>query len=163
MQYDTSDNNRNYDSKYNTSYSSSSYPTHPSAPPPPPPPFILVLDDEPDITALIKTALQRSGYPNVFGFTDPFLALEHFKLNSKDYGLVISDIRMPAMNGFEFIRKVKEMDPSSSVKIFLMSAFEIRDYEFSNILPNPKIDGFIQKPVSLKRVNEMIEVHIQRR
>jgi DNA-binding response OmpR family regulator len=109
LQYHTSDNNRNYD-KYNTSYSysSSSYPSSS---------FILVLDDEPDITALIKTTLQRRGYPNVFGFTDPILALEHFKLNSKDYGLVISDIRMPAMNGFEFIRKVKEIDSSSSVKI----------------------------------------------
>ena len=172
MQYHTNDNNRNYD-KYNTSYSYSSYsssssyttpssytttPTIPSSSS-----FILVLDDEPDITALIKTALQRRGYPNVFGFTDPILALEHFKLNSKDYGLVISDIRMPAMNGFEFIRKVKEIDSSCSVKIFLMSAFEIRDYEFSNILPNPKIDGFIQKPVSLKRINEMIEMHIQHR
>jgi hypothetical protein len=38
-----------------------------------------------------------------------------------------------------------------------MSAFEIRDYEFSNILPNPKIDGFIQKPVSLKKLNEIVK------
>jgi response regulator RpfG family c-di-GMP phosphodiesterase len=112
---------------------------------------ILVLDDEFDIVNPIKQSMGKIGL-HVYAFTDPFLALEHFRINCKNYNLVISDIRMPAMNGFEFIRKVKEIDPSSSVKIFLMSAFEIRDYEFSNILPNPKIDGFIQKPVSLKKI-----------
>ena len=39
-------------------------------------------------------------------FTDPLLALKHFRLNA---GLVISDIRMPQMNGFEFIKKGKEI------------------------------------------------------
>jgi len=44
---------------------------------------------------------------NVFGFTNPVLALEHFRMNAKYYHLVISDVRMPTMNGFEFIKKVK--------------------------------------------------------
>ena len=115
---------------------------------------ILVLDDELDITTFIKTALQRTKH-TVFTFTDPLLALEHFKLNSKNYGLVISDIRMPGMNGFEFMKKVKEIN--SSVKIFLMSAFEIRDIEFSKVLPTPRLDGFIQKPISPKKLTEIIE------
>jgi two-component SAPR family response regulator len=44
------------------------------------------------------------------------------------------------MNGYEFVRKVKESNPK--VKVILMSAFEIEDREFYNILPNIKIDGF---------------------
>jgi hypothetical protein len=46
--------------------------------------------------AVVKIALQRHGY-NVFGFTDPFLALEHFKINHSTYSLVLSDLRMPSL------------------------------------------------------------------
>ena len=116
---------------------------------------ILVLDDDFDIVSLIKILLQKSHF-NVFAFTDPFLALEHFEINSRDYGLVLSDVRMPGMPGFEFVRKVREIEPN--VKILLMSAFEISDLEFSRALPSDtKIDGFVQKPVSPKELVRVIE------
>lgn len=116
---------------------------------------ILVLDDDFDIVSLIKISLQKRRF-NVFAFTDPFLALEHFELNSRDYGLVLSDVRMPGMPGFEFVRKVREIEPN--VKILLMSAFEISDLEFSRALPSDtKIDGFVQKPVSPKELVRVIE------
>jgi YesN/AraC family two-component response regulator len=44
------------------------------------------------------------------------LALQHFRINAANYHLVISDIRMPGMNGFEFARKVKEIRPD--IKVF---------------------------------------------
>ena len=116
---------------------------------------ILVLDDDFDIVSIIKISLQKRRF-NVFAFTDPFLALEHFELNSKNYGLVLSDVRMPGMPGFEFVRKVREIEPD--VKILLMSAFEISDLEFSRALPSDtKIDGFVQKPVSPKELVRVIE------
>jgi len=116
---------------------------------------ILVLDDDFDIVSIIKISLQKRRF-NVFAFTDPFLALEHFGLNSKNYGLVLSDVRMPGMPGFEFVRKVREIEPN--VKILLMSAFEISDLEFSRALPSDtKIDGFVQKPVSPKELVRVIE------
>jgi two-component SAPR family response regulator len=97
--------------------------------------FILALDDQFDIVAiisqLIKQGLKMYGL-KVYGFTDPILALEDFKVNAKDYFLVISDLRMPGMNGFEFIKKVKEIKPE--VKIFFMTAFEINDVEFRRVL-----------------------------
>jgi len=111
------------------------------------PKVVLVLDDEFDIVAVVKHSLQKHGY-HVFGFTDPLLALEHFMLNCKDYSLVISDVRMPVMDGFEFIKKVREILPS--IKIFLMSAFDINDSQYSKILQPLKVDGCIQKPISLK-------------
>lgn len=119
--------------------------------------FVLVLDDEFDIVAIIKQGLKRYGL-KVFGFTDPLLALEHFKVNVRDYSLVISDLRMPGMNGFEFIKKVKEMKPE--VKIFFMTAFEINDVEFTRVLPSTRIDEFIQKPILLKKLNIVIQNHI---
>src|SRR5919108_3282219 len=115
---------------------------------------VLVLDDEFDIVALLKNSLQKHGY-HVFGFTDPLLALEHFIVNSKDYSLVISDVRMPTMNGFEFIKKVREILPS--IKIFLMSAFDINDSQYSKILLPLKVDGYIQKPISLKEVMHIVQ------
>jgi response regulator RpfG family c-di-GMP phosphodiesterase len=82
---------------------------------------------------------------SVFGFTDALLAIEHFQLNFAQYGLVISDLRMPVMNGYEFIKKIKELKPQ--VKVFFMTAFEIDDIEI-RVLSYIKIDEFIKKPVS---------------
>jgi DNA-binding response OmpR family regulator len=101
--------------------------------------------------------LQKQGF-EVFGFTDPLLALEHFQINSRKYGLVISDLRMPGMNGYEFLKRVKEIKPQ--VPIFLMTAFEIDDKEFRNVLKSVKIDEFIQKPISFKGLTEIIREHI---
>ena len=111
---------------------------------------VLVLDDEFDLSMLVKQILRRDNFKNVFAFTDPLLALEHFKINHKDYSLIISDIRMPIMNGFEFVREARKINPK--VKILLMTAFEIDDKEFAGVLPNPKIDGLIRKPTSAKQI-----------
>ena len=82
----------------------------------------MIIDDEFDIVNIFKQGLERRGF-HVFGFTEPTLALEHFQLNQEKYGLVISDLRMPGMNGYEFVKKVKEIRPE--IKVFLMTAFEI--------------------------------------
>ena len=95
---------------------------------------ILILDDDFDIVTVIKLGLQKYRSFDVYAFTDPALALEHFKVNASKYRLVISDIRMPQMNGFEFIKKVKEIKPE--VKVFFMTAFEINDIEFRRVLPS---------------------------
>ena len=77
---------------------------------------ILSLDDDFGIIVTIKDSLQKRGF-NVYGFTDPFLALEHFGLNAANHGLVISNFRMPQMNGFEFIKKSKKYN--QRLKFFL--------------------------------------------
>ena len=119
--------------------------------------FILALDDEFEMVTLIKQALQKYGF-NIFAFTDPFIALEHFNLNAKDYSIVISDIRMPGMNGYEFVKKVKRI--KSEVKVILMTAFEINDPDLSNHLSTIKIDALIQKPLSIKQLRHIIETSI---
>lgn len=118
---------------------------------------ILLLDDEFDIATVLKQGLEKQGF-RVFGFTDPLLALEHFQINFEQYGLVISDLRMPGMNGYEFIKRVKEI--KSKVKVFLMTAFEIDDTEFRRVLGSVTINEFIQKPVSVKVLGIMLRKHI---
>ncbi|HEX2013833.1 MAG TPA: response regulator [Nitrososphaera sp.] len=116
---------------------------------------ILVVDDELDIVVIFRQALSKYGY-TVFGFTDPALALEHFKTNAKNYALVISDVRMPQMNGFEFAASVKAIRPDA--KIVLMSAFEVADLEFSKS-PVAQSD-FIRKPVDIKTLVQKVRVTI---
>ena len=69
--------------------------------------------------------------------------------------LVLSDIRMPQMNGYELVNKIRTLKPK--IKIILMSAFEIREAELSRVLPSIKIDGLISKPISLKNLVEIIK------
>jgi two-component SAPR family response regulator len=62
---------------------------------------------------------------------------------------------MPGMNGYEFVKKAKEID--RQVKVVLMSAFEIEDREFHNMLPDIKVNGFIQKPFSTQQLNNIVQ------
>lgn len=101
---------------------------------------------------IFRHALSKYGY-TVFGFTDPALALEHFKTNARDYALVISDVRMPQMNGFELAEKVKAIKPDT--KIVLMSAFEVTDLEFSRSIV--EANNFLRKPVDIKTLVQKVK------
>ena len=114
---------------------------------------ILAVDDDPDIVRLIGQALSKHGL-KVSAFTDPDTALEGFKVNRKDCAMISSDIRMPRMNGYEFVKKTKEIDKHA--KVILMSAFEIQEKEFHYALPDIKVDGFLQKPFSIQQLNDVI-------
>jgi response regulator RpfG family c-di-GMP phosphodiesterase len=114
---------------------------------------ILVLDVHVIVT-IIEQSLQGLGF-SVSAFTDPQEALEYFHSNFKDCcSIVISDIRMPSMNGYEFIKKVKRIKPEC--RTILMSAFDTNNVEFSNVLPDITIDTFLQKPFSIKKLKNLI-------
>ena len=69
------------------------------------PVFVSVIDDEADLACLFKEALSQIDGVQVFAFTDPLLALEHFQTNHQNYSVVITDYRMPGMTGMELLRK----------------------------------------------------------
>ena len=120
---------------------------------------VLVVDDEPDILHVIKQSLEvQGGVSQVYAFTRPLSALEHFKLNYNDCALVLSDIRMPGMTGFELIIRIKQIDPTT--KFLLMSAFEINNNELLSALGSIMVDDFIQKPVSPRKLTSIIQRHI---
>ena len=99
------------------------------------------MDDEPDIAYLFREALSTVAGIDVFAFTDPLKALEHFRLNFRNYKCVISDFRMPFMDGIQFLDEVKEVEPN--VKRILISAFDIEDEIFKGC---NTIDKFLTKP-----------------
>jgi two-component system cell cycle sensor histidine kinase/response regulator CckA len=102
------------------------------------------VDDEPDLVYLFKDALSQIEDTVVFAFTDPALALEHFSLNHEDYGLLISDYRMPGMCGTEFFQKARKIKPT--IPTILISAFEVEDNIFENC---DCVNKFLQKPITI--------------
>lgn len=121
--------------------------------------FVLVVDDEPDILHVIKQSLEvEVGIGQVYAFTRPLLALEHFKLNYNSCAIVLSDIRMPGMTGFEFIRRIRQINPT--IKALLMSAFEFNNNERSSALGSIMVDDFVQKPVSPRKLTSIVQRHI---
>jgi DNA-binding NtrC family response regulator len=114
---------------------------------------LLVVDDDPDIVLVLKMGLLKNRFL-VSAFTNPEEALQSFKSNSESYCLMLSDIRMPGLSGMQLARKVKEIN--SGVKVVLMTAFEIRDSEFSKVFPSTSVDGFVQKPISIKDLTNKI-------
>ena len=114
---------------------------------------LLVVDDDSAIVQVLKLGLQKNRFL-VNSFTNPEEALQSFKSNSKDYCLLLSDIRMPSLSGIQLARKVKEVNPM--VKVVLMTSFEIRDNEFSKVFPSTHVDGFVQKPIGTRDLTNKI-------
>jgi DNA-binding NtrC family response regulator len=108
---------------------------------------LLIVDDDPDIVQVLKLGLLNNGFL-VDGFTNPEEALQSFKSNANNFCVVVSDVRMPELLGIQLARKLKEVNPG--IKVVLMTAFEIRDNEFSKVFPSTSIDGFVQKPLVLE-------------
>jgi two-component system, OmpR family, response regulator ChvI len=80
----------------------------------------LVVDDEQDITISLQVGLEDGGL-DVDALTDPELALSSFK--AEVYDLVLIDIKMPKMNGFELYERLKTVDPD--VKVCFLTAGEM--------------------------------------
>jgi two-component system, cell cycle sensor histidine kinase and response regulator CckA len=114
---------------------------------------LIVVDDDPDIAHVLKKGLLKNRFL-VSAFTSPEEALQNFKSNSKDYCLMLSDIRMPALSGIQLARRVKEINPD--VKVVLMTSFEIRDNEFSKVFPSMHVDSFVQKPIGISDLTNKI-------
>jgi DNA-binding response OmpR family regulator len=89
------------------------------------------LDDEPDLTSLLEIALERVGF-DVDTFNDPFLVVKSFRPSL--YDLIILDIIMPKIDGFELYKQIKKVDPG--VKICFLTASEMhrKDLEKKNIV-----------------------------
>jgi DNA-binding NtrC family response regulator len=115
---------------------------------------ILLIDDELDIVNSVKRWLQADGF-KVYGFTNPLQALEYFQNNFDRIDLVLSDITMHKMNGYELVKRIKAIRPE--IKVIFMTALETDLLELSKILPSINIDGFMLKPGRLENLVNTIE------
>jgi DNA-binding response OmpR family regulator len=125
---------------------------------------ILIMDDNPDITLTFKKVLQCPQVDNftserdleanitrskkkmsfdVITYNDPFLALSEFKPNF--YHLMLVDINMPKMNGFEFSTKILGCD--ANPRICFMSSGQVNQEALKEVYPTLSIGCFIKKPI----------------
>jgi DNA-binding NtrC family response regulator len=120
--------------------------------------IISIVDDDADITLLFHDILNGTAGITVLTFTDPILALEHFQVNEHAYVLVISDFKMSGLNGMEFLKKIKDLNPS--VRTILMTAFQIDDMVFLDYTKKKIINAFLQKPIGMHDLLKEVDTQL---
>ena len=121
-------------------------------------PRVLVVDDEPDINLTFKTGLEANGFI-VDAFSDPILALSNFKPGV--YDLLLLDVRMPQINGFELYEKFRKLD--SNVKACFITAHDVYYQSLKEIFPASKemllsgAKGVLRKPILIHDLIETVE------
>jgi len=118
---------------------------------------ILIVDDEPDITLSFKMILEGSGF-KVDTYNDPLDATRNFKAGS--YELVILDIRMPKMDGFQLYEELKKID--DKVKVVFITAFDINYEGLRKMYPELRIDSFVRKPVDSEYLMNVVKDELRR-
>jgi two-component system response regulator ChvI len=116
---------------------------------------LLIVDDEPDITTTFKLLLEDCGF-EVDTYNDPQIALSDFRPGF--YDLLLLDIRMPIINGFDLYDKMKVID--NKVNVCFMSAYDVNYELLRQQFPWLEVQCFIPKPVEIseivRRVNREI-------
>jgi CheY-like chemotaxis protein len=113
---------------------------------------ILIVDDEPDVTLTFGVGLEGYYYHGddkrrfeVHPYNNPQVALSQFKPNY--YDLLLTDIFMPHMNGFELCQKILNLD--ADIRVCFMSAAEVNIEALREVYPKVSFGCFIKKPVTI--------------
>ena len=117
----------------------------------------MAVDDDPDITLIVKVGLEASGLFQVDTFNDPELALSSFKPGL--YDLALLDFRMPKMYGHELYDEMKKID--SKLKICFMTATYTNYEALRAAFPTIEIECYIQKPVGIKDLIKRINAELE--
>ncbi len=117
---------------------------------------VLVVDDEPDICIVYQIVLNDAGYECV-SYTDSVKALQEFR--PAYYDLILLDIKMPVLDGFELCKKIRQVD--KTVHIIFITASEayyekFRDQHFPELA---KIN-YIQKPIGNDELVQIVNMII---
>jgi CheY-like chemotaxis protein len=105
--------------------------------------YILIVDDDEDIVLVFKTYLEEAGC-YVDSYTSPLRALSEFKSNK--YDLILLDVRMPNMNGFQLYKRLRKVD--ENCKVCFITAFEPYYQALRESFPKLDVSCFIKKPMS---------------
>ena len=120
---------------------------------------VMLIDDDPSISFLFTQYLRSAGMI-VDSFTDPEKALAHFvESDYRHYDLVITDIRMTQLNGFELYQQLKTLDPN--LQIIFVTALDIAQ-EIITLLPEVKLSQFLIKPVNPSVLIKTVKQHAKR-
>jgi CheY-like chemotaxis protein len=125
---------------------------------------ILIVDDHPDVILTFKKGLEAENeyssskiFFQVYAYDDPLLALSEFKPNF--YDLMLVDINMPKVNGFEFSEKILKLDVN--VRICYVSAGEMNVEALREQYPSLSIGCFIRKPVTMENLVRRVKAELE--
>jgi CheY-like chemotaxis protein len=125
---------------------------------------ILIVDDHPDIILTFKKGLEAENeyssgkiFFQVYAYDDPLLALSEFKLNF--YDLLLVDVNMPKVNGFEFSEKILELD--LNVRVCYISAGEMNTEALREQYPSLSIGCFIKKPITIENLVRRVKAELE--
>jgi CheY-like chemotaxis protein len=96
----------------------------------------ILIVDEPDITFTLRTVLEENGFKEIDVYNEPLLALQNFK--SRVYSLLITDVAMPGMDGFELYKQIKKID--NRIKVVFVTASEVNYQALRELLPADEQD-----------------------
>jgi DNA-binding response OmpR family regulator len=113
----------------------------------------MIVEDEWDVAHLLELYIARSGLDPTL-FTEPLLALDHYKQNSKRYTLIVVDWSMPGLNGIELAKEIRKYN--SHVKILLLTGWLIEDVLDSSGFKEAKISAVLRKPIDLENFGPRI-------
>jgi two-component system, OmpR family, response regulator ChvI len=116
---------------------------------------ILLVDDERDITIAFRVSLESNGFI-VDTFNDPEEALSNFK--AELYDLLLIDIKMPKMNGFELYQEIAKVD--NRAKVCFITAFEVYYKSLRELFPSTNVDCFIKKPITTDELVQRIRTEL---
>ena len=119
--------------------------------------IVSIVDDDIHIAKLFHEAIRQNiDGILVFSFNDPVMALEHFTENKENFALIISDLRMPSLNGLELLKKIKTLNPK--VRTILMSAYNFEEVDlYQQYMKEEVINSTIEKPVTMNRLYQTVE------
>ncbi|HEY7109574.1 MAG TPA: response regulator [Nitrososphaeraceae archaeon] len=117
---------------------------------------LLIVDDEPDITLSFKMILENNGF-KVDVYNDPVEALNSFTASS--YDLLLLDIRMPKMDGFQLYEELRKKD--ENVKVIFITAFDINYQAMRKMYPHLKIESFVRKPVDSEHLISAVRSELE--
>ena len=125
---------------------------------------ILIVDDDPDVTLTFKVGLEEHYYYHddkrkfeVYTYNNPVTALSEFKPNF--YDLLLTDINIPHMNGFEFCEKVLELD--INIRICFISSADVNVEALREVYPKSRSIGcFIKKPASIEYLAKRLSAEL---
>jgi two-component system response regulator ChvI len=114
----------------------------------------MICDDDKDILGVISKGLEMEGF-KVHAFSDPAAALQHVEGGCAECEMLVTDVRMPSMNGFQLVRRVRDI--RRDIKVVMMTAFEVNLPEFEEVFPSMKADAVIRKPFAPTKLVETIK------
>jgi two-component system catabolic regulation response regulator CreB/two-component system response regulator ChvI len=115
----------------------------------------MVVDDEFDITFTLKTMLEQSGF-SLDAFNDPTTTLTNFKPDH--YKLILLDVKMAQMNGFELYQELKKKD--NKVKACFVTAHELYYESLKKEFPKLNVGCFIRKPIDMDDLVNRIKMEL---